>query len=56
MNHLWRGKVFTIPGPVLNNGGLDIGGAQFMPVPSSKNRDAPFLTLACPMPGLVGTL
>ena len=33
------------------------GGAQFMPVPQPKNlrtRDALFLTLTCPMPGLVG--
>ena len=37
MNHLWRGKVFTVTGPVLNYGGLDIGGAQFMPAPPPKN-------------------
>ena len=37
MSHLWQGKVFTIPGPVLNYEGPDIGGAQFMPVPPPKN-------------------
>ena len=37
MNRLWRGKVFTIPRPVLNYGGPDISGAQFMPVLPPKN-------------------
>jgi hypothetical protein len=37
MNHLWRGKLFTILGPVLNYGGVDIGGPQLMPVPPPKN-------------------
>ena len=37
MNHLWRGKVFIIPGLVLNYEGLDTGGAQFMPVLPPKN-------------------
>jgi hypothetical protein len=31
MNHLWRGKVFTILGPVLKYGEADIGGAKLMP-------------------------
>ena len=32
-----EGKVFTIPGPVLNYGGPDTSGAQFMPVLPPKN-------------------
>ena len=53
MNHLWRKKTFTIPGPVLNYGGPDIGGAQFMPVPPPKNPGCPIFGVACPMPSLV---
>ena len=56
MNHLWQGKVFTISGPVLNYGKPDVGGAQFMPVPPLKNPGCPIFGVACPMPGLVGTL
>ena len=35
------GKVFTIPGPVLNYGGPNIGGAQFMLIPPLKNPGCP---------------
>ena len=61
MNHLWRGKVLIIHGPVLNyvGGGREgraaIGGAHFIPLPSPTKPDAPFMTLAYPMPGLVKT-
>ena len=48
MNHLCWGKVFTIPGPVLNYGGPDTGGAQFMPVPPPKNRGCPILGIGMP--------
>ena len=56
MNHLWWGKVFTIPGPVLNHGRLHIGGAQFMPVLPPTNPGCPIFGVACPMHGLVRTL
>ena len=48
MNHLWRWKAFTIPGPVLNYGGPDIGGAQFMPVPPPKNPGCPIFGVGMP--------
>ena len=48
MNHLWRKKAFTIPGPVLNYGGPDIGGAQFMPVPPPKNPGYPIFDIGMP--------
>ena len=48
MNHLWWGEVFTIPGPVLNYGGLDIGGAQFMPVLPLKSLECPIFGVGMP--------
>jgi hypothetical protein len=50
MNHLWRGKVFTIPGPVLNygGGGVDTGEAQLMPVPPPKNPGCPNFDVGMP--------
>jgi hypothetical protein len=48
MNHLWRGKAFTIPGPVLNYGGAYIGGAQLMPVPPPKNPGCPNFSVGMP--------
>ena len=48
MNHLWRGKVFTIPGPVVNYGGPDTGEAQFMPVPPPKNPGYPIFGVGMP--------
>ena len=48
MNHLRRWKVFTIPGPVLKFGGLDIGGAQFMLVPPPKNPRCPIFGVGMP--------
>ena len=48
MNHLWWEKAFTIPGPVLNYGGPDIGGAQFMPVPPPKNPGCPIFGVGMP--------
>ena len=48
MNHLRWGKVFTIPGPVLNYGGPDIGGAQLMPVPPPKNPGCPIFGVGMP--------
>jgi hypothetical protein len=48
MNHLWRGKAFTIPGPVLNYGGAYIGGAQLMPVPPPKNPGCPKFGVGMP--------
>ena len=48
MNHLWRGKVFTIPGPLLNYGGPDTSGAQFMPVPPPKNPGCPIFGVGMP--------
>ena len=42
------GKVFTIPGPVLNNGGQDIGGAQLLPVPPPKNPRCPNFGVGMP--------
>ena len=55
MNHLWRGKVFTIPGPVLNNyKGPDTGGAQFMPVPPPKNPGCPIFGIGMPHARFVG--
>jgi hypothetical protein len=48
MNHLWRGKAFTIPGPVLNYGGTYIGGAQLMPVPPPKNPGCPNFGVGMP--------
>ena len=52
MNHLRWGKVFTIPKPVLKYKGLDIGGAQFMPVLPPKNPGCPIFAVAYPMPAL----
>ena len=48
MNHLWRWKAFTIPGPLLNYAGPDIGGAQFMPVPPPKNPGCPIFGVGMP--------
>jgi hypothetical protein len=48
MNHLWRGKAFTIPGPVLNYGGAYIGGAQLMPIPPPKNPGCPNFGVGMP--------
>ena len=48
MNHLWRGKVCTIPGPVLNYGEPDTGGAQFMLVTPSKNPGCPIFGIGMP--------
>ena len=48
MNHLWRGKGSTIPGPVLNYGGASIGGAQLMPVPPPKNPGRPNFGVGMP--------
>ena len=48
MNHLWRKKTFTIPGPVLNYGRPDIGGTQFMPVPPPKNPGCPIFGVGMP--------
>ena len=48
MNHLWQGKVFTIPGPVLNYGGLDIGGAQLCQYCHLRTRDDPFFDIGMP--------
>ena len=42
------GKVFTIPGPVLNYGGPDTGGAQFMLVPPPKNPGYPIFGVDMP--------
>ena len=39
--------VFTIPGPVLNYGGQDIGGDQLMPVPPPKNPGCPNFGVWC---------
>ena len=56
MNHLWRKKAFTIPGPVLNYGGPDIGGAQFMPVPPPKNPGCPIFGIGMPHGEAAGAL
>jgi hypothetical protein len=49
MNHLWRGKAFTIPGLVLNyGGGSYMGGAQLMPVPPPKNPGCPNFGVGMP--------
>ena len=48
MNHLWPGKVFTIPGLVLNYGGANIGGAHLMPVPPPKNLGCPNFGVGMP--------
>ena len=48
MNHLWQGKVFTIPGSILYYGGLDTGGAQFMLVVPPKNPKYPILGVGMP--------
>ena len=57
MNHLWLGKVFTIPGPILNyEGGQTLMGLHLCRYRHLRTRDAPILALACPMPGLVGML
>ena len=48
MNHLCWGKVFTIPGPILNYGGPDIGGAQFMPTPPPTNPGCPIFDIGMP--------
>jgi hypothetical protein len=48
MNHSWRGKVFTIPVPVLNYGGPDTTGARFMPEPPPKNPECPIFDVGMP--------
>jgi hypothetical protein len=48
MNHLWWGKVFDVPRPVLNYGGADIGGAQLMPEPPPKNLGCPDFDIGMP--------
>ena len=48
MNHLWQGKVFTIHELVLNYGGPDTGGAQFMLVPPPKNPGCPISSVGMP--------
>ena len=42
------GKVFTISRVVLNYGGLDIGGAQFMLVLAPKNPGCPIFGVGMP--------
>jgi hypothetical protein len=42
-------SIYTIPGPVLTNGGGgDIGGAQLMPVPPPKNPGCPKFGVGMP--------
>jgi hypothetical protein len=48
MNHLWRGKAFTIPGPVLNYGGGIHWWVQLMPVPPPKNPGCPNFGVGMP--------
>jgi hypothetical protein len=46
MNHLWWGKVFTIPGPFLNYGGQTLVGP--MSVPPPKNPGCPNFGVGMP--------
>ena len=48
MNHLWRGKVLTIPGSVLNYEGAVTGGAHFMSAPPPKNPGCPIYGMVMP--------